>query len=280
MSYDNSFFSFKSISSILFLVLLANVGVGVGASIVAGTAEAGAGLGAFSFAPRAHAAAAVDPDEIVAEADRGRALDGDNTFRVKVEDFNGKKKIRSTTYDVAMKGVTNSLVETIFPDRQKGRKLLMKDDDLWFFTPDLQRPTRVSMQQRLTGEVANGDLARTNFSGDYSAEHDGEESVGGKPAYRLKLKSKRKGVTYSHLTYWVSQQKPHMPLQAEFYASSGKRLKKAIYSQEKKVAGRKIVTKIVITDDIKKTSRSELTYSNFKKAKLEESRFNKDALAD
>lgn len=35
------------------------------------------------------------------------------------------------------------------------------------FMPDVSQPVRLSLAQRLTGQVANGDLARANFASDY-----------------------------------------------------------------------------------------------------------------
>ena len=42
--------------------------------------------------------------------------------------------------------------------------MLMKGRDLWVFTPNVSQPIRLGLAQRLTGQVANGDLARANFS--------------------------------------------------------------------------------------------------------------------
>lgn len=218
--------------------------------------------------------------DIIKQADLSRMPEGDLTFQVKVEDFKGKSKLRETLYAVSAKGGTDSLIETIAPARQKGRKLLMKDDDLWFFTPDLKRPTRVSMQQRLTGEVANGDLARTNFAGDYEAKLVGEVKIGKGRAYHLSLTANRSGVTYSRVEYWVSADRSYLPLKAEFYATSGKLLKRATYGGIKNVLGRKRVTRMIIEDAVKKISRSELTYLQFRSVSLDSSMFNKDAMAD
>ena len=43
--------------------------------------------------------------------------------------------------------------------------MLMRGNDLWVFLPSVSQPVRLSLSQRLTGQVANGDLARANFSG-------------------------------------------------------------------------------------------------------------------
>ena len=105
--------------------------------------------------------------EIIRAADLARFPEGDVSCTVLVKDYQGKELLRENTYQVFSRGADESLVQTISPERLKGHKLLMKEDDLWLYTPDTKRPTRVSLQQKLTGEVANGDLSRTRFAKDY-----------------------------------------------------------------------------------------------------------------
>ena len=62
-------------------------------------------------------------------------------------------------YRVLSKGNTNSVVMVIEPASERGQILLMKNRDLWIFMPDVSQPIRLSLSQRLTGQVANGDLA-------------------------------------------------------------------------------------------------------------------------
>jgi outer membrane lipoprotein-sorting protein len=98
----------------------------------------------------AASANAETPNEMIRKSDKLRSFDTDISFVAEVQDFKGAN-VQTSKYKVFNKGTKMSLVETIFPERQTGRKLLMKDEDLWLFTPDIKRPTRVSMQQRLTG---------------------------------------------------------------------------------------------------------------------------------
>jgi len=56
-------------------------------------------------------------------------------------------------------------VQTTAPAVDRNQILLMRDRDLWAFLPNLSQPIRLPLSQRLTGQVANGDLARANFVG-------------------------------------------------------------------------------------------------------------------
>lgn len=225
-------------------------------------------------------ALAVDIAALVKQADEGRFPNKDISFLVSVKDQTGDKELRETRYIVKAKPPGYSLVETVFPTRQIGKKLLMRDDDLWFYTPDVRRPTRVSFQQRLTGEVSNGDISRTNFAGDYDAIYEGEETLDKQKTHRLLLKANRKSVTYQQIRYWVSATGDTVPVKAEFMTESGKLLKRATYKDVKPVLGRSRVTRILIEDGVQKAKKSLLEYSQFKAENFDVGMFNKDGLAE
>src|SRR5262249_52273644 len=70
-------------------------------------------------------------------------------------------------YKILSKGNENTVVMIIEPASERGQIMLMKGHDLWVFLPAVSQPVRLPLAQRLTGAVANGDLARANFAGDY-----------------------------------------------------------------------------------------------------------------
>lgn len=221
---------------------------------------------------------ALTGNEIIKKADEMRFIQTDVSFKVEVNDFKGSSTLK-TQYRVFAKGSQMSRVETTYPERQSGRKLLMKGNDLWLFTPDIKRPTRVSMQQRLTGEVANGDISRTNFGDDYDATVTGEEKLDGVDAYHLELKQKRDDVTYPAIEYWVKKA-GFAPMKAVFKTDGGKILKTAEYKEPKKYLNRMLITKIEIQSALSKDQRSVLTFSAYKKESLDDSFFNKETLSN
>lgn len=224
--------------------------------------------------------ATLSGNEIVKKSDSMRIMDGDVSFHVEVSDLKGttaQPTVQKTIYRVFAKGAKMSRVETIFPERQVGRKLLMTDDALWLFTPDIKRPTRVSMQQRLTGEVANGDIAKTRLQEDYEAVLKSEVKLEGREAYLLELKKKRDNVTYSAIDYWVAK-KDFAPMRAIFKTEGGKNLKTANYKDPKLFLNQMMITKMEITNALNTSQKSILIFSNYKKEKLDESFFNKESL--
>lgn len=221
---------------------------------------------------------ALSGNEIVKKSDELRFIPFDVSFKVEVNDIKGGSP-QKTQYKVFSKGSQMSRVETIYPERQAGRKLLMKGNDLWLFTPDIKRPTRVSMQQKLTGEVANGDISRTNFAEDYEAQLLGEEKVDNVDTYHLSLKQKRDDVTYPAIEFWVKKA-GFAPFKAIFKTDGGKALKTARYSEPKKFLNRLLLTRIDIQNALNPDQKSVLTFSSYKKESLDDSFFNKETLSN
>jgi outer membrane lipoprotein-sorting protein len=227
--------------------------------------------------PQVHAE--LTPDDILKRSDGGKMPDLSISFQVSVKDLKSQAVERETRYEVWSKGRDASLIKTLFPERQRGRKMLMEGDNMWIYTPDIRRPARVGMQQKMTGEVSNGDLARTEFSADYDATLAGIEKVEGKDTYHLRLKAKRSGVTYSKIDYWVSKDEV-LPVKAVFFAVSGKPLKMGFYSGVKSVFGRKCITKFVVKDVLDPERQSVLSYSNFKRVKIPDQMLAKESLSE
>ena len=230
----------------------------------------------FFFATPTFANADVTADNIVKQADQARAPQGDFSMSVRVVDTQGDE-VKESVYRVSSKGTTLSLVEQNEPARLQGRKLLMRDHDLWLYTPTIKRPTRISFEQKLTGEVANGDLMRTSFSTDYSASLSGEEKIDSVVTYKLHLVARNKEVTYRTIDYWVDKAKLY-PVRATFFALSGKALKSAVYSTFKPVLGKPRMMRVLITDFLQSKRTSLLNYAQFKREKFDESFFSKEAL--
>lgn len=222
-------------------------------------------------------AATLSPDAILQRVDEMRTPGGDFSFTVKVEDIEDKASVRETEYKVFSKGDHLARIETLAPERLKGRKLLMRDNDLWLYLPSIKRPTRVSFQQRLTGEVSNGDIARVRFHVDYKAALKGHATVDGKTFLKLNLTAKRPDVTYRRIELLVEPQ-TYRPYRAGFFALSGKLLKTGDFSQPIKVMDREILSRVLIKDAVQTSRQSLLKYGNYQREKLDDSFFNKESL--
>jgi outer membrane lipoprotein-sorting protein len=180
-------------------------------------------------------------------------------------------------YQILSKGNENTIVLTTEPAADRGQALLMRGRDLWIYMPNVSQPVRLSLSQRLTGQVANGDLARANFLGDYNPRIVRTEAVNGEPHHVLELKAIDKSVTYAKVLYWVKQSNGQ-PHRAEFYSISDRLLKSCRYENFKTLGGVIRPTRLVMEDALKKGNQSILEYADMKARDLPDRMFTKDYL--
>jgi outer membrane lipoprotein-sorting protein len=180
-------------------------------------------------------------------------------------------------YRVLSKGNENSVVMVTEPASERGQIMLMKGRDLWVFMPEVSQPIRLSLAQRLTGQVANGDLARANFAGDYFPRIVGSEIIGNEQYHVLELKAVDRGVTYQRVMYWVNK-KNSWPLKAEFFSLSNRLLKRCSYENYQSMAGKLRPTRLVMEDALKSGEQSVLEYQGMKLRDLPDKIFTKDYL--
>jgi outer membrane lipoprotein-sorting protein len=163
------------------------------------------------------------------------------------------------------------------PVSERGQIMLMKGRDLWVFMPDVSQPIRISLSQRLTGQVANGDLARANFASDYHPKLLRTETIDNETYNVLELIAVDRSVTYQKVVYWV-RQKDNWPFKAEFYSLSNRLLKVCKYENFQTMEGRPRPTRLVMEDALKAGNVSVLEYNSMKLRDLPDKIFTKDYL--
>ena len=215
--------------------------------------------------------------ELLLRADRIRFPEAGFQVDVTITTHAPGKESEERAYRILSKGNTRTLVQTTAPAAERNQILLMRERDLWAFLPNLSQPVRLPLSQRLTGQVANGDLARANFAGDYEPRILRKETLDGEVYQVLQLDAVDKWVTYRKVIYWVGA-KDGRPHKAEFYAVSGRLLKTAHYRDFQALGDAVRPTRIVVDDALKKGHRSELVYSNMAARDLPDRVFTKDYL--
>ena len=194
-------------------------------------------------------AAKADPAEILKKADEVR--NPSDSYRMKVEVVSGKNESDRSVFEVALSGNTKTFIKTLEPARDHGRNMLMIDEDMWAYIPNLKRAVRVSLSQKLTGQAANGDISRMRWSGDYDAKIEKEN----KDQWQLFLTANRKGVTYDKIRVWIEKQN-FRPLKADFLTPSGKVLKHATYDDYRPRLGQVRPHAMRIVDAVRLDNRS------------------------
>ncbi len=199
--------------------------------------------------------AADNPEEWVQKADniRNPADSYEMTIKVTTPE-------NTSIYHTYLKGQDKTLIVTKEPARDKGRNMLMLDRDFYAYIPNLKRSMRLSLSQKLSGQVANGDISRTRWYGDYAPQIEKNESS----EVQLLLKGKKENLTYAWVRLWLK--KPNFqPDRAEYLALNGKTiLKRARFENYKTMAGALRPTMLTIEDTDKKSSSIEIQEMNKK----------------
>jgi hypothetical protein len=212
---------------------------------------------------------------VVEKADRIRFPQSGYQVDVRITTAAQGREPEVREYEILSKGNDRTIVRTLAPASDKGQVLLMRDRDLWVFMPNISQPIRLSAAQKLTGQVANGDLARANLSGDYTPAVIKTDVIDGENYYVLELKAVDRSVTYDKVLYWVNKNN-NRPYRAEFYALSGRLLKTCRYLNYKETAGAFRPTRLIMEDALIEGAKSTLDYADLRVKDLPDKMFAKD----
>lgn len=205
---------------------------------------------------------AITPQEILEKVDEIRAPANTFVFRLKVT-VNKDDEDLKAEFLVRVKDARKSLVIYKSPPSNKGRVLLLIENNMWIYIPGTRNPLRISPQQQIMGRVSNADAARVVFSLDYGAESAADDVLDGQNVLKMTLIAKTPGAAYKSITLWV-ENNTYQPIKAEFFALSGKILKTAYYKEYKEMLGRKRPTVLEIHDGIRESEVSVMEYSDIR----------------
>jgi hypothetical protein len=216
---------------------------------------------------------------ILAESDLSRGNSAGLEWDIDIESRT-EKGTETNRLSVLVKG-TNCLAVYQSPANIKGRKLLMKDRNMWFIKPGLSKPVPISPRQKLLGGASNGDIASTNYAGDYTIENFTEAVLDQEPCLVYELKAKTKNLTYDRIRYWVSRTSK-TGRKAEFFTLSGKLFKTAVFEYDHIISlngeERPFVSAMTITGAVVETEITVMAYSNIRLRDISASAFNLDLL--
>jgi outer membrane lipoprotein-sorting protein len=216
-------------------------------------------------------------EEILRQADAIRFPQTSFETNVTITTRTAEGKDETFKYRVLSRGNDKTLVITTEPPSDRGQIMLMSGRDLWVYMPNISQPIRLPLAQRLTGQVANGDLARANFTGDYKPKLLRTETIGDQNYYVLELTAVDRSVTYHRVVYWVNRSNSR-PYKAEFYTLSGRLIKSCLYQDFAPMAGEQRPTRLVMTDALHRGEQSALEYSDLQVRELPDKYFTKDYL--
>lgn len=212
-------------------------------------------------------------DEIISKADDHRLISESFEMIIRVESF-----LNNRFEGLAvMKGqIDNGKMTALYfmePSNMKGRTIIIEGNDMRLVIPKVKNPIRITASQRLIGGISYGDIAAISYGKGYTAKTIGEEPVAGMNSdgsksdpgqcFILELTAKESNQNYKRIIIWADQQN-FLPIKADFFALSGKRMSTVYYTSPKEWNGKTIITKMFLFDQINTNKYFVMEYSDFK----------------
>lgn len=233
------------------------------------------------------ARAAPDAQEILAASDAVRNPDKPFGLTVQLIEYRNGKQTDASTLAVYSKADPNSgqfrtLIRFVAPPRDTDKLMLKNGNELWFYDPSSKASIRLSPQQRLLGQAANGDVVTVNLARDYRAQLAGEEDVQDgerqtRRCHKLVLAAATPDVTYHHVEMWIAVADSR-PVKARFYSESERLLKTAYYRRFALQLGTDRPTETVIIDGLDPQWVTVMRYADYAWREVPDAWFQRDYL--
>jgi hypothetical protein len=182
-------------------------------------------------------------------------------------------------------GQFRNLVRYEDPPRDVAKAVLMNGTVMWFYDPAARSSVRISPQQRLLGQAAQGDVITVNLARDYRARLVGPASGETladadhqmKRCWHVELVPGSDSAIYGKVDYWV-EQGTFRPVKSKFYSDSGRLLKIAYFHKYDDRLGAKRPTEIILIDAINEKLVTTMNVSDDAAREVPDSWYQRDYL--
>ena len=160
-----------------------------------------------------------------------------------------------------IQGSDKSFTEFLYPERDKGTKMLKLGDELWTYTPATDRVIKISGHM-LRQSVMGSDLSYEDMMEDheltdlYDVTVGADDTVLGRNCWMLDLVAKQPEVNYYTRKVWVDKER-FVPMRENRYAKSGRLLKTTEVKAVSFRQGRWVADHVVFKDALKSGSGTE-----------------------
>ena len=245
-----------------------------------------AGVGALA-ANGVRAQPTPNAHDLVATADRVR--NPDKPFRLTTtltEYIGGKPHDRVVLTVFAREDAQTlqyrNLVRYAEPPRDQGKLVLLNGTALWFYDPASKASIRISPQQRLIGQAAEGDVLTVNLARDYSATIVGAETLQdadrtNRDCWHLDMHAATPDAIYSRIEYWL-ERGTSRSIKGKFYSDSGRLLKIAYYHKYQDELGGTRPTETILIDAVDSNLVTTINTSDYRYQEIPDAWFQRDFL--
>jgi hypothetical protein len=134
------------------------------------------------------------------------------------------RELRSSRYLMLTHRSDRTLIMMSQKDQPAPGALLIAEDTYWLLLPHAEQPVELALRHVVAGDLSHAGFLRVNLRVRYEPRHDGEETIGGVPCWRLELEPGSEPALFGRVRYWVARQ-GFLPMRIEYYAETGELLK-------------------------------------------------------
>ena len=177
-------------------------------------------------------------------------------------------------------GRENSLTLITAPAKDEGQTFLKRGQEMWNWNPSINRliklPPSMMSQGWMGSDYTNDDILKeSSVVNDYTHEIAGEEMIGDRLCYKIKMVAKENAsVVWGHQFRWIDK-KDLLVLKAELYDEDGYLVRTELGSEIKMMDGRIIPTMLELIPSDEKGNKTIVRIKDIKfNVPIEESFFS------
>lgn len=154
---------------------------------------------------------------------------------------------RQMKLKVWTRGLEQSFITILYPNKDKGISTLKKDNQMWNYFPKINKvikvPPSMMMGSWMGSDFTNDDLVKENtYQKDHSAKiiHENAEQ------YHIELIPRPETVTVWGKIILVVEKKRLIPVQEIFYNEQNEKVRVIVFDQVKKIDGKEIPMRLTL----------------------------------
>lgn len=216
----------------------------------------------------------ITAEEIISKIDKNLTFE-EGQMSITIVDIKSNKEYKNMAAVVKFKRDYATLIEFLSPAREKGKKILMMNDNMWMYVPGVSKPVRLSGKDSFMGtSFSNRDLMDYDMANDYSARIIEEKEE----VYILELIAKNKNVSYAKIILSVDK-RLFLPVKEELYTVSGNLIKIMEFSKNKDFNGKVRPSEIFVKDFLTEGAMTKVFVNNMEEKKYEKTIFSPQNLS-
>lgn len=176
---------------------------------------------------------------------------------------------RTVAFKSWSQGRENALTLITAPAKDAGQSFLKRGQELWSWNPAINRliklPPSMMSQGWMGSDYTNDDILReSSVVNDYTHQFEGEELVGDRLCYKIKMTAKPDAaIVWGHQVRWIDK-KDFLFLKAELYDEDGYLVRTETGSDIKMMDGRLITTTLELLPADEKGNKTVVRIKDIK----------------